>query len=114
MNRLTSNGQKINLIVSTVSLISISLAILLNQYRYELFGVVPGNAANNAGFNMLIFLPLSFVGLLLSVISLTLTVVKWKKWRNVKIRIWTFVMALPAIGFFCLLVINMLMILRVH
>jgi hypothetical protein len=113
MNK-TVTGQKINLVVSIISLILIGAAIILNIFRYELFGVVPGNAPNNFSFNLTVFLPLSFFGLLLSSIALIMVFLKWRKWGNKKIRIFTIFFALPAMWLLILLVINTILILRVH
>ncbi|MEQ1799447.1 MAG: hypothetical protein ABL872_15945, partial [Lacibacter sp.] len=63
----STRRQNWDIIFAVVAVIFLLLALFLNFYRYEFFGVVPGNAANNFAFNLSYFFPLTFSSLLLSV-----------------------------------------------
>ncbi|MFN6947251.1 MAG: hypothetical protein ACK4ND_20095 [Cytophagaceae bacterium] len=44
-------------IASIVALVLFSIALLVNAFRMELFGIIPGYAPHNFGFNILFLLP---------------------------------------------------------
>jgi hypothetical protein len=60
------NRQRIDLILARLAASLFSIALILNYFRYELFGVVPGYAPHNFSFNFSIFIPLTVSALLLS------------------------------------------------
>ncbi|HCO68164.1 MAG TPA: hypothetical protein DIT04_10485 [Dysgonomonas sp.] len=56
------------LIISVISLIIFIGVQILNFFRQELFGVVPGYAPHNFSFNLLIYIPANIISLVLSIV----------------------------------------------
>jgi len=106
-------GDIINLILSILSLVSLTTALLLNYFRTELFGVVKGYAPHNFSFNITYFFPLSIISILTSLVSLIWLKNKWKHRQNKTVKWITLSMSLPAICFLILMTINVFLILRV-
>jgi len=46
------------------------ITFVINEFRYELFGIRPGYAPHNFGFNMLFFLPSTVISLICALIVL--------------------------------------------
>jgi hypothetical protein len=67
-NDKPNSTQTWDLALAVIAAILLLSALILNYYRYELFGVVHHNAPNNFWFNITFFIPLTVLSLSLSVI----------------------------------------------
>ena len=114
MKKIKYDRQKINLIVAIIALALILLANILNYFRLELFGVIHGYAPHNFAFNLTIFFPLNFFGILLSIITLTLTLGKWRKWTNIRMKWTTLIFNFIVILYVLFILFRIVMIMRNH
>lgn len=73
------------------------VGIVVNIYRLELFGVVPGNAANNFSFNIGFFMPYNLIILISCLVIITVTFIKWNKYPKIKNRIFSLGLTIPII-----------------
>lgn len=105
-------GETTNLIFSIVSVITLMIALILNYFRTELFGVVKGYAPHNFGFNMTIFMPLSLLSFLTGIVSIIWLINKWRKRQNTGLKKLTLILSIPSFGFLILIAINIIIILR--
>lgn len=107
-----TKGEKINLSISILSVLSLITAFALNYFRTELFGVIKGYAPHNFGFNMIYFLPLILLSLLSAFVSLIWLGNQWKKRPNRKLKWLTMILSIPAVC--CLLfgIIETFMLMR--
>jgi len=114
MKKFNFDGQKINLIVAIFALFLILLANFLNYFRLEFFDVIHGYAPHNFAFNLIIFFPLNFIGILLSIITLTLTLDNWKKWTNRRMKWTTLLMNLMVMLYVLFILFSIVMMMRNH
>ncbi len=103
--------QKWDIIFASVAVVLLLLALFLNFYRYEFFGVVPGNAANNFGFNLTYFFPLTFSSLLLSAVVNFRVFAGWAVRTNLLKKLLVLILTTPIIFLFFYRII---MVLRIH
>jgi hypothetical protein len=68
-----------------------------NHFRLELFGIVPGYAPHNFGFNMLFFIPANLLIILGCFIVIARTLINWNHWRKPTQRIIPLCLTLPII-----------------
>ncbi|ANI90644.1 hypothetical protein A9P82_06160 [Arachidicoccus ginsenosidimutans] len=68
----------IDIILIGVAILSLLIALILNYYRFQFFGVHEGDAANNFSFNVSIFIPLVLLSVLLSLIVNYRISTNWK------------------------------------
>lgn len=109
-----TKGEKINLTISILSILSLMAAFILNYFRSELFSVIKGYAPHNFGFNMIYFLPLIFLSLLSAFISLIWLHNQWGKRQNRKLKWLTMILSMPAVCCLLLGIIETFMMLRQH
>jgi ABC-type Fe3+-siderophore transport system permease subunit len=109
---MITKQERNNLILSSISTISLIAALALNYFRTEIFGVVKGYAPHNFSFNMVYFFPLLFSGFLTAVISALWLAMKWNARQNKNIKWLTLVLTFPAILAFFGLIISALSIFR--
>jgi len=111
---MISKGEKANLIISVISGVSLIIALILNYFRTEWFGVIKGYAPHNFGFNFTYFLPLIFLSLVTAFISMVWLFSKWKIRQN-KIYKWiTLVLFLPTICCFFIMLVSIFQMLRIQ
>ena len=111
---MTTKGEKANLVFSIVSFTLLLAALILNYLRTELFGVVKGYAPHNFGFNVIYFIPLTFLSVLTAIISVTWLFGNWSKRRNRNIKWITLLLILPVIFSFFIGLINIFQLLRIQ
>ncbi len=69
----------------SIAIFSIFIAILLiNTFRLELFGIVPGYAPHNFGFNVMFFIPVNLFVFISSFVILILVIINWTNWGKTK------------------------------
>jgi len=66
--KIKAKAEFIDYILVVISNLAFALIFIFGYYRLEWFGVLPGYAPHNFGFNFLIILPLLIISSLLSVI----------------------------------------------
>jgi len=69
--------------------------LVVNEFRYELFGIVPGYAPHNFSFNLSFFLP----SMVLLLIGALIVVVRFKHKATTRERNWRLVLVSPVIVF---------------
>ncbi len=111
---MITKSERNNLILSIVSVGSLAVALLLNLFRAEWFGVIKGYAPHNAGFNFLYFFPLIFLHFITALISLIWLLLKWDSRQNKRIKRITFVLILPSMIFFIISIAKIISILRIN
>lgn len=95
MNFKVSRNQTWDLFLAALSALLLLTALILNLYRYEIFGVVPHNAANNFWFNLTFFMPLTFCSMLFSIAAYIRVLFNWKEKPDSAKKIVTLVLGGP-------------------
>jgi hypothetical protein len=95
MNFKGARNQIWDLILAGLSAFLLLTAFVLNYYRYELFGVVHHNAANNFWFNLTFFIPLTFCSMLFSIAAYIRVIFNWKEKPDSAKKIITLVLGGP-------------------
>lgn len=96
--------------LAIVTFITFLVGIIINFFRLELLGVVPGNAANNFSFNIGFFIPFNLLILLSCLVVIIGILIKWNKNPKIKNRLISLVFALPIVIFWTLQIIWVLSI----
>jgi hypothetical protein len=109
-----TKSERNNLILSIISVLALGIALLLNYYRTEWFGVIKGYAPHNFGFNLIYFIPLLFVHYATAGISLFWLLLRWDSRFNIKIKWVTVLLIIPAILSFILGVIQTISLMRMN
>lgn len=97
---MMTKSERNNLILAIISVLSLCIALILNFFRTEWFGVIKGYAPHNFGFNIIYFLPLIFIHFLTAGIALIWLLLKWDSRKNLIIKWITFLLIMPAVAFF--------------
>ena len=80
--------------------------LLINEYRFEIFGITPGYAPNNFGFNIFFFLPSTLVLLICSIIVL----IRSPDNKNQKAKLFSILIISPILILWAWQIIRMLII----
>lgn len=95
-----ANQQFVDLILAIISILLLTIAIILNVFRHELFGVIHGNASRNFGFNLTYFIPLTFLSLIISFIVNFRVFWNWNKRTDLKKKVLSLILASPILILF--------------
>jgi hypothetical protein len=95
MKRQRISKEKWTFGIAAVAFTAFVHVMMINIFREELFGIVPGYAPHNFAFNMTFFLPANFLILVLSVGMLIRTLKNWSAWKNKKTKIAILFLTLP-------------------
>jgi hypothetical protein len=71
--------------------------LLINAFRKELFGIEPGYAPHNFGFNVTFFIPSMMLIGILSLIVIARVIIFWGKWKNMSMKIVSLLMTVPIV-----------------
>jgi len=77
MQTKKTNQGNLNFYLSIFALIA-----FISVYRFELFGIEPGYAPHNFGFNMTYIFPSILFILILCLFTLLRSIIYWKKYNN--------------------------------
>jgi len=80
------------------------ITLLINHFRFELLGIVPGYAPHNFGFNMLFFLPST----ILSLIGALIVLFRIDKIKIKRVNLIRVLIVLPIIALWTIQVIRIL------
>ena len=72
----------LNFIISIFLLLSFIIVTTISVYRYEFFGIEPGYAPHNFGFNVTYILPSILIILILCLFVLLRTLIYWNRYTN--------------------------------
>lgn len=97
--------QKWTLGISISSFILLALAYIINEFRFELFGLIPGSAPNNFVFNFTFFIPVILITLFVSTGMLVRTLKYWRFWKQLNFKLLVLLFTLPIILHFILILI---------
>lgn len=86
-------------------------ALLVNYFRFELFGIVPGYAPHNFSFNIVFFIPAVLISALISYFVAGKVLLNWGRLPNLRIKLVTVLMTAPIP---ILLLVQIVRILRVN
>ncbi|MDF3079124.1 MAG: hypothetical protein K0S09_3013 [Sphingobacteriaceae bacterium] len=75
-----------------------TLGLTINFFRRELFGIVPGYAPHNFGFNAFFFIPFNFLLLLSSLFIILRTASLWTDSSAKKLKVQSLGLTLPIIA----------------
>jgi hypothetical protein len=110
INKYNKN-QIVDIVLIEIAILSILIALILNYYRFQFFGVYKGDAASNFSFNISIFIPLILLSVLLSLIVNYRISTNWKARPVLWMKLIPFIISFLII---CLFVLQIIRILRVH
>jgi len=65
--------------------------LIINEFRFGLFGIMPGYAPHNFGFNMFFFLPSTIVSLVCAIIVL----IRRPQIENKKTKLYSVLLVIP-------------------
>lgn len=71
--------------------------LLINAFRKELFGIEPGYAPHNFGFNVTFFIPSMILIMILSIIVIARVLIFWSKWTNMPMKIVSLLLTMPIV-----------------
>lgn len=110
MNRIKSvlwnNSINKTLLISIISCVIFISVYIINIYREELFGVIPGYGPHNFGFNILFYIPLNVLSLTLSIYAIFQAIRKWRVWNEITKKTLILFLSSPTIFFWIILIIS--------
>jgi hypothetical protein len=86
-------------------------ALIVNYFRFELFGIVPGYAPHNFSFNITFFIPAVLTSALISIFVTVTVLLAWRSLPSLRVKLITVLMTIPIP---ILLLIQIIRILRVN
>ncbi len=93
----------------SIAIFSIFIAVLLiNTFRLELFGIIPGYAPHNFGFNVMFFIPVNLFVFISCFVILTLVIINWTKWGKTKEKYISFGISTTIFSFLLIQVLRLL------
>lgn len=84
------------------------ITLIVNEYRFELFGIRPGYAPHNFGFNMFFFLPST----LISLVSALIVLVRKPIIENKRVKLYSILIVSPIYLLWIWQIIRMTMVLN--
>lgn len=87
------------------------IALVVNYFRLEWLGVVPGYAPHNFSFNVVFFIPIVLTSTLISYFVAGQTLMNWRRLPNIGIKFLTVLMTAPIP---ILLLIQIIQIMKLH
>jgi len=98
-NELNYKQGNLNFALAILALLAFIIVTILSVYRYELFGIEPGYAPHNFGFNVTYIFPSILLILILCLLVLLRTLIYWRRYLNktkkiialvISLSIWTY------------------------
>ncbi|MBR8538340.1 hypothetical protein KDU71_22405 [Carboxylicivirga sediminis] len=80
----------------------------INIFREELFGIVPGYAPHNFGFNVMFFGPINLFVFISSFIVLMLVIYNWTNWGKSKEKYISFGISSLIVGFWIVQILRII------
>ncbi|MFY1047603.1 hypothetical protein [Chryseobacterium sp. GP-SGM7] len=101
-------AESIDYILVVIANLAFALIFIFGYYRFAWFGVLPGYAPHNFGFNVLVILPLLVITSVFSVIVLSRVLSNRNKRKNNLDKYLTILLTLPILFFILRFVILMI------
>ncbi len=86
------------------------IALIINYFRLEWFGIVPGYAPHNFSFNFVFFIPMVLTSALIAYFVAGQTLLNWKRLPDIRVKLLIVLMTLPIPILLIIQIINILKI----
>jgi hypothetical protein len=99
--------QKRLLIWSIIAATLFIFALTINYFRQQLFGIIPGYAPHNFGFNFIFFIPVTVTATLISYFVVGQTLLSWRRLNDQKRKLLTLLLTVPILTLFVVAVFRL-------
>jgi len=110
MTQIKTTNFKRTRLVAIMALGLFLSGLIINFFRKELFGIIPGYAPHNFGFNFIFFIPLNLIVIGLCLYIITKTLLNWNIGTDRKEKIQTLCLTIPIIFGWIFQVVRIMML----
>lgn len=95
--KIKAKAEFIDYILVVIANLAFALIFIFGYYRFEWFGILPGYAPHNFGFNVGLIIPLTFISFACSVFVVIRIFCNWKCRTNKLNKYFSILFSLPGI-----------------